>query len=73
MSDRQIPDVCFIEDLARALRTSVRTIKRMRRFDSLPIPELPTIDRRPRWSGKDVREFIDNQSVSTSRRLRRIG
>lgn len=66
----EIPDVCFMEDVARALRTSLRTIKRMRRFDSLPIPELPAIDRRPRWSGRDVREFINNQVITRSR-LRR--
>lgn len=71
-ADVEIPAVCFMEDVARALRTSVRTIKRMRRFGSLPIPELPTIDRRPRWSGKDVRAFVDNDQ-SMGRRLRRVG
>jgi hypothetical protein len=68
-----IPDVCFLEDVARALRTSRSTVKRLRACGTFPIPELPSIDKRPRWSGKDVREFIDNQSVSTSRRLRRVG
>lgn len=58
-----IPAVCFMEDLARALRTSLRTIKRMRRFGSFPIPELPAIDRRPRWSGEAVRRFIAGEGV----------
>ena len=67
----EIPDVCFLEDVARALRTSVTTVKRLRRHRALQIPELPSIDKRPRWSGKDVREFVDN--VAAKPRLRRVG
>jgi hypothetical protein len=69
MSD--IPSVCFIEDVARALRTSVRTVKRLRRYRAFPIPELPTIDRRPRWSGEAVRRYVDGQMGAP--RLRRAG
>lgn len=68
-----IPDVCFLDDVARALRTSRRQVERLRACNTFPIPELPRIDSRPRWSGKAVREFIDNQSISMSRRLRRAG
>lgn len=57
MSD--IPTVCFVTDLVRILRTSRDTIDRMRRAGAFPIPELDRIDRRPRWSGARVREFVD--------------
>lgn len=67
-----IPDVCFLEDVARALRTSRRQIERLRACNTFPIRELPRLDSRPRWSGKDVREFIDNQQAAP-RRLRRAG
>lgn len=74
MSDvAPIPDVCFIDDVARALRVSRSTIERLRRFNAFPIPTIPALDnKRPRWSGKNVREFIDNQ-VSTRSKLRRVG
>lgn len=69
-ADAPIPAVCFIDDVARILRTSRRTIEKLRRHRAFHIPELPSIDKRPRWSGKDVREFIDNNQ-SMPRRLRR--
>lgn len=68
MSD--IPTVCFLNDLARILRTSRRTLERMRRYGSLPIDELPALDKRPRWSGEAVRRFLDGQTHGT--RLRRV-
>ncbi len=65
----ELPEVCFIEDVARALRASVRTIRKMRSHGVFPIAELDRIDRRPRWSGKRVREFIDGgQSLRAIRR-----
>lgn len=68
MSD--IPTVCFLDDVARILRTSVRTIKRLRRYRCFPIPELPSIDKRPRWSGDAVRRYLDGHD---GKRLRRVG
>lgn len=63
-----IPDVCFLDDVARALRTSRRTVERLRRVNRFPIPELPSIgSRRPRWSGLAVRTFI--ATGETGRRL----
>jgi len=55
--DRQ-PDVLFIEDLVRELRTSRRTIARLRRQRVFPIPELPSLDKRPRWSRVAVEQFL---------------
>lgn len=66
-----IPLVCFLDDLARILRTSRRTIEKMRRARVFPIRELPSLDRRPRWSGEDVRKYLAGQSVNRS--LRRVG
>lgn len=70
-TDAPIPDVCLIEDVARALKTSVRTIQRRRRFGAFPIPELPSIDKRPRWAGEDVRRFL--ASARQRALLRRAG
>ena len=57
-TDDPIPAVLFIADLARVLRTSRRNIERMRRARAFPIPELPQIDKRARWSGEAVRRFL---------------
>lgn len=51
-------DVLFIEDLASVLRTSRSTIERRRRAGTLPIPELPSIDERPRWSRQAVERYL---------------
>lgn len=53
-----IPAVCFISDVAKALRMSRRSIERLRRHKAFPIRELVTLDSRPRWSGDDVRKFL---------------
>jgi len=69
MSD-DIPTVCFIDDLCRVLGISRTTVKRLRRHRAFPIEEMPSLDKRPRWSGARVREFIAERKVS--RRIRRI-
>jgi len=51
-------EVLFIEDLAKVLRTSRSTIERRRRSLTLPIPELPSLDKRPRWSRQAVANFL---------------
>lgn len=60
------PEVLFIEDVARILRTSRSTIERRRRAGSFPIPELVSIDGRPRWS----RQAVDRYLASTTGGLR---
>lgn len=59
-------DVLFIEDVSRILRTSRSTIERRRRSGTFPIPELPSIDERPRWSRHAVEQFL----ASTNEGLR---
>lgn len=66
----EIPDVCFIDDLAKALRTSRRSIERRLAVNTFPIRPLPSIDSRRRWSGDDVRRFLANEPAG---RLRRVG
>ena len=63
------PDVLFIDDVARVLRTSRSTIERRRRAGTFPIPELPSIDGRPRWSRQAVERYL--ASTDGGMRLRR--
>jgi hypothetical protein len=55
-----IPDVCHVGDLVRILKISRATIDRRRAFGSFPIPELPAMDKRPRWSGAVVQRFLES-------------
>jgi hypothetical protein len=55
-------DVLFMDDLARVLRTSRSTIERRRRVGTFPIPELPSIDERPRWSRQAVERYLSSSS-----------
>lgn len=65
----EIPHVCLIGDLCRILQVSRTTIEKLRRHRAFPIPELPALDKRPRWSGDAVRAFLaSRQSAFQSRR-----
>ena len=55
-------DVLFMDDLAHVLRTSRSTIERRRRTGTFPIPELPSIDGRPRWSRQAVERYLASSS-----------
>ncbi len=52
----ELPLVLFEHDFADVLRTSVRTIQRMKRARSLPAP-LP-IAGRPRWARDEVLRWL---------------
>ena len=67
------PDVLFIDDVARILRTSRSTIERRRRAGSFPIPELPSIDGRPRWSRQAVERYLGSTSNGVRPRRGRPG
>jgi predicted DNA-binding transcriptional regulator AlpA len=55
MSDHAI---LFLDDLARELRTSVSTLRRrIAAGDDLP-PQLPAIDKRPRWTRAAVDAWL---------------
>lgn len=68
------PTVLFIEDVALVLRTSRTTIERRRRAGNFPIPELPGIDGRPRWSRQTVESYLASSDEGLrSRRGRPAG
>jgi predicted DNA-binding transcriptional regulator AlpA len=64
------PDVLFLEDVAGMLRVSRSTIERRRRDGTFPVPELPPLDRRPRWSRRAVEQFLSVGRWSTPTRGR---
>ena len=65
-----IPDVCFIPDVCRALRVSRRTVERLLRHGAFPIPEMPALDKKHRWSGARVRQFRDDKTAARVGRRR---
>ena len=52
-----LPPVLLLPELARLLRCSESTIGRRIADGSFPIPPLPSIDRRPRWSRERVLDW----------------
>jgi hypothetical protein len=68
-SDRALtPDILFIDDIPRLLRTSRPTIERRGRERSFPIPEVQSIDKRPRWRREDVLAFLTSSPQLIVRR-----
>ena len=67
MNYDDMPAVLFDSDLATALRTSERTVKRLRVTNALPIPMLPSIDRRKRYSREDVIRFLERRQDAPRR------
>jgi hypothetical protein len=64
-----LPEVLFVADLARVLRMSRRAIDRARKFRTFPIPQLPALGGRPRWSRVAVERFLAGESATPSRGL----
>jgi len=64
-----------INDLARELKTSVRTIKYRLSAGEFPIPQVHGIDKKHRWARSKVEEFVARggvvQTGSASGRRRR--
>ena len=53
-----LPEVLFLDDLAKLLRCSPSTIKRRLRARVFPVAPLPGIDKRPRWSKAMVLQWL---------------
>ena len=70
-SSASAPDILFLEDLCRALRVSRRTVERLRRHGAFPIPTLPSLDKRPRWSRAAVEAFLNSDETPVTTRRRR--
>jgi hypothetical protein len=62
----QFPDVFFQADIARLFRVSVSTIERRRREKEFPIPQLPALDRRPRWAKNAVIQFLQSSAAGAT-------
>jgi len=69
---RESHDVLFQDELAVLLRVSRTTIERRRREGSFPIPELPGIDNRPRWSRRAVEQYLSATKNGLTLRRRDI-
>lgn len=52
------PRAYLMDDVCKALQISRSTLKRLRRAGTFPIPELPTLDRHPRWAADAVEAFL---------------
>lgn len=71
MSD-ELPDVLKIDDLARVLRCSTRTIER-RLAEKANLPSrLPSIDGSHRWARETVREWLQRPGALWKSGARRI-
>jgi hypothetical protein len=62
------PGVYFIAEVALRLKVSRRTIEKLRRHRCFPIPELPSLDKRPRWARVEIEKFLASGSVLKLRR-----
>lgn len=60
--------ILFIDDVAALLRVSRSTIERRRREGTFPIPELPGLDCRPRWSRVAVERFLASSNGRVRKR-----
>lgn len=59
--------VYFSEDVCERLQISRSTLKRLRRVGAFPIPELKSLDRRPRWAIADVEAFLAHRQPQSAR------
>ncbi len=55
----RLPQVLLIGDVAKLLRCSVSTIRRRVRSRDFPVPPLPSIDKKLRWSAAAICDWID--------------
>jgi predicted DNA-binding transcriptional regulator AlpA len=62
--------VLFLDDLCAELQVSRRTVERLRRHGAFPIPELPSLDKRPRWSRVAVDAYLASSHETTVTRRR---
>lgn len=73
-----LPAVLLIDDIARALRTSVRTVRRGLQLGTFPIHPMTSprasigIDKRYRWARADVEHFLAGGFQAFDRRNVRL-
>lgn len=66
----EIPPVCFDEDLERIFKWKLRTMQKSRAAGTFPIPELPRLDKRHRYSRRDVIALLEREHQPWSARRR---
>jgi len=62
-----IPAVCFLADVCKHLRLSPATLHRLRRAGAFPIPEMPSLDKHPRWRGADIAKYLETPEAFSRR------
>jgi hypothetical protein len=67
-----LPDVLLIEHMAALLGTSTRSVRRAMKRRDWPFAELPSIDRKLRWSRDQVVALLSTGSAARSRRIARV-
>ncbi|HXG57070.1 MAG TPA: helix-turn-helix domain-containing protein [Vicinamibacterales bacterium] len=60
--------ILFLSEVCQELRISLTTAKRLRRAGAFPIPELPSLDKRARFSSRDVDAFKAREGSVRARR-----
>jgi hypothetical protein len=61
----EIPAVCYEKDLIRLqIIDSKRQLQKLRKAGAFPIPELPKLDRRHRYSRRDVIAFLERERTA---------
>lgn len=58
MAYEKVPSICFIDDVARILRMSRRTVITLANSGALPVVELERIGGRRRWSGASLEKVL---------------
>ena len=55
----EVPPVSFDADICRLLKLKLRTFQKLRKARAFSIPELPRLDKRHRYSRRDVIAFLE--------------
>jgi len=66
--DSPEPDVLFIQDLARELRTTARRLFDILKHEPWKLPEpLPSLDKRHRWARVAVERWLESRDQDRKR------
>jgi hypothetical protein len=61
MDDQSL--VLFERDVCAFLGISLTTLKKLRRHGAFPIPELPALDKRHRYSRRDLDAYVNRETT----------
>jgi hypothetical protein len=63
----EIPRICFVQDVARALRLPAQKVRFRTKYHLGPLPPLPAIDGRVRYSGDLLRWLLTTSAYDVAR------